>query len=579
METKICRILIVAAFAVAVCEASVAQVTLPGHYFKLMEAGIARVESRLKEEPNIEIPAIEQKPDFRHFAAAILMPSVVYKKANPDNKHYGDAKRLALAKKLGDLLATEHEKGRFEDRPLHGWDTYMWLESYRILEKDLEPARHDRWKKALLENLALLYHKLDIRKDYPWYKAPFIITSPNHYSIYASTVLLGGVVFNRPEWLELSKRVLHRFSTIEQSEDGYWGEFDNAGPTTGYDYLTFTQIALYWEYSKDSAAYHAMRRSTDFHEFYTYPDGTPVETINDRNRHWEASRWGHFGFSNFPDGRRYAEFLTGFVPADGGDWVGLGRIAQDALYYHEGTKTDIPQDKDSYFNRMKVPAGIRKTEGWVVCLSGLLGSPDNTNNFFLDRQGNMSVFHEKCGLIITGANSKDQPQLATFTEDIGTQIVHKAQTTHLSMGDRADKLSLSYNVFFAELEIPKPSKNELKLHVATTYKWGEAVANMNLQLVLKAGQVLQTGGGKTITLDDHPIKLTSQDLGGSIRHNGWTMQVPPDMELTWPVFPYNPYASGPETSLENAVGRLSIPLWVGMKEKGNQVFDFSIKVE
>ena len=81
----------------------------------------------------------------------------------------------------------------------------------------------------------------------------------------------------------------------------------------GYDHITFTQVALYWEYTHDPVALEALRRGTDFHIRFTYRDGIPVETINDRNRYWKLNSWGHFGLSNFADGRRYAEFLTDFL--------------------------------------------------------------------------------------------------------------------------------------------------------------------------------------------------------------------------------------------------------------------------
>ena len=114
-------------------------------------------------------------------------------------------------------------------------------------------------------------------------------------------------------------------------------------PTTGYDYLTSAAVALYWEHSNDPAALKALRRSTDFHKYYTYPDGIPVETINDRNRYWWVSMWGHFGFSNFPDGRRYTEFLVNSYASERITLEALGRMAQDALYYHEGLQAPIPQ--------------------------------------------------------------------------------------------------------------------------------------------------------------------------------------------------------------------------------------------
>jgi len=207
-----------------------------------------------------------------------------------------------------------------------------------------------------------------------WYQSPYIWTSPNHYSLWASTTHLAGRVFGNKSWEDLGARVMHRFAAEEQSADGYWGEHNHSGPTTGYDYLIMAAVALYWEHSRDKAALAALRRSTDFHKHFTYPDGTPVEMINDRNRYWAVSDWGQFGFSNFPDGRRYAEFLTSFKREESLNLESLGRIAQNALYFHEGPTSPIPQDQPRSVYKMNAPAGIRKAGPWVVCLSGLIST-------------------------------------------------------------------------------------------------------------------------------------------------------------------------------------------------------------
>ena len=147
--------------------------------------------------------------------------------------------------------------------PICGWKLTVFL--------NLHWERRDvaLWRQAILENLALLEPKLLKCMDYPRYNAPFITTSPNHYAIYASTLLVAGHVFNKPEWMQSATSVLHRFVTEEQTSDGFWGEHSMTGPTTGYDYLTETQIALYWEYTKDPEALNALRRSTDFHKYFT----------------------------------------------------------------------------------------------------------------------------------------------------------------------------------------------------------------------------------------------------------------------------------------------------------------------
>ena len=548
-------------------------VELPDKYFRILEAGILRIEKKFPAEPEADLATLEAQPGWRHFPSAILIPAVLYTKSHPANSRYGDDSLLKLAQRIGDLLASENQKGRYTPRQDSDWDTYMWLEAYRLLESSLGEERCTLWRQALLENLALLEPKLMKCKDYPWYNAPFITTSPNHYAIYASTLLVAGHVFGKTEWKQLATSVLRRFAVEEQSVDGYWGEHSQGGPTTGYDYLTETQMALYWEYSKDPEALKALRRSTDFHKYYTYPDGTPVETINDRNRYWGISMWGHFGFSHFLDGRRYAAFLTSFFP-DEGDIESMGRIAQNALYYHEGKTKPIPQDQSRYVHSMKIPAGIRKTDPWVVCLSGLIAPEDIINNFFLDRQGNLSIFHKERGLIVTGANAKRQPELATFTESIDGQIVHMPVSSRLQMDEKVDRLALAYNTFFAVLEVPMPSSQKIEFRFITTYKWGDAISRLNLQLVLKAGQILETAFGRKIILGNESIELNEEELGGSFLHNGWVLHLPPGAHLTWPVYPFNPYRDGPEVELAHAIGILSVPL-----KAEDQELRFAIEVD
>jgi hypothetical protein len=556
------------------------QVQLPAHYYKLLEIGVNRIESRFAEHPEPTLALLEKGQPFGHFPHAIIIPAVLYAKKHPANKHYHEARMLELAKKLGALLVRENNSGTYSKRHDSDWDTYMWLEAYRLLKNDLDETTRELWAAAIKQNLDLLWPLLNKYKERPWYTPPFIITSPNHLSIYASALLLGGHVFNQQEWIKASSEVLHRFCTEEQAKDGYWGEHSQAGPTTGYDFITVTQISVYAEYSKDPAALKALERSLNFHKYYTYPDGTPVETINDRNRYWGVSVWGHFGYSHFPDGRRYARFLSSFYPLNGdtisygGDMQSLGRIAQDAIYYHEGPSGHIPQDSVNYAHTMHVPAGIRKNGAWTVTYSGIIAPKVSLNNFFLDRQGNFSVFHYKKGLIITGANSKRQPQLATFTEYVRGDSLNMPVSSKLVLNNKMDKLSLAYNVFYATIEVPKPTTDKLSFDIRTVYKWGDADTRMNLQLVLKSGMELVTGSGKKITLGAEPVFLDSADVNGLITHNGWTMHVPASAKLYWPVYPFNPYADAPEKDIIKAVGRLTMQ--VPLKDN---LFPFSIEVK
>jgi hypothetical protein len=520
---------------------------LPGGYFKLL-AG--------------EVKALEGTADLGANPGAMLAAAVLYTKQHPANPSFGDKKKLELALKLGDLSAGLSEKDTAENKQDYEWEIHFWLDAYRLLEPELGAERCARWRKEFEKIVSWFARETAGRIDFPRYQGPYIRTSTNHLALFASTVYLAGRVLPNRGWETLGARALHRLAAEEQTADGYWGEFTDNGPAAGYNYLTMCCVALYWEHSQDAAALEALRRATDFHKHFTWPDGTPVETINGRNRHWSVSPWGHFGFSHWPDGRRYAEFLAGFFAGQTLSGRDLGRLAQSALYFHEGPTAPIPQELPRSAYRMKVHAGIRKTGPWVVCLSGLIDAPIDSQ-FTLDRQGHLSIYHERLGRIVTGANSKHQPELATFVDKTKDRVTTIPLSSRLRMSDQRDRLGLGYHTFFAEAEVPTPGANRLpfRFTITETGRGRLQNAQLNLQLCLKAAEPLETAKTK-IVLGEKRVELTPEELGGSIRHRGWALTIPADARLTWPVYPFNPYRNAPETDLRHAVGALAVPVRV-----------------
>ena len=74
---------------------------LPAAYFRLLEAGVAKVEQRLNSIPSADLKTLENPiSEWRHFPYAILAPAVLYAKKHPTNPRYGDAKMLALALRI-----------------------------------------------------------------------------------------------------------------------------------------------------------------------------------------------------------------------------------------------------------------------------------------------------------------------------------------------------------------------------------------------------------------------------------------------------------------------------------------------
>jgi hypothetical protein len=539
--------------------APLSAVELPAHYYRLLEAGSAMVEARLNAEPSADLKTLESRAGWRHFPYAILAPAVLFAKQHPANPRYRDARQRDLAIRIGDLLARESENGTYEPRLDSDWDTYMWLEAYRLLGDSLGEERRTRWGREIEKNIALLVRDAQDRVDFPWYNSPYIGTSPNHYALWAANLYLGGRVFRNNKWQDLGATILRRYATLEQTPDGYWGEHSRNGPTIGYNHLTLSAVAVYFEHSGNREVLPALRRATDFHKNYTFLDGTSVDVINDRNRRWAVSAWSQFAFTHFPDGRQFARFLAGFFEPDSLAIDALGRLAQDALYYHEGPAQPAPQQMESYMHRMEVPAGIRKTGPWQVALSGIIDTQAINSRFYLDRQGHVSVFHQKAGLIISGANSKRQPEIATFTEIVNGSTVHMPLSSRLQMANSEDRLSLAYNTFFNDLYVKAGAGLSLRFVISGRGTPGPDT-RLNLQLCLKSGETLETGSGKKITLGTERVELTAADLQKRIKHHGWTLDLPDGAMLTWPLYPHNPYSDTPETSIAYAVGRLSVPI-------------------
>ncbi len=539
--------------------ACLAQRPAPVEYLETLREGRGRIEAALAGPGAATLRALEQRPGLRHFPHAILVPAVLYTQKRPENPEFGKAEVLALALRIGDLLAEEDERGAYMDRLDSYWDTTMWLDAYRLLEPRLGAERAARWRRALERNVELVAPRVAAWREFPRYTSPYLGTSTNHYAQWAANVFLAGRLFGREDWTETGSAVLHRFAA-EQNADGYWGELRPDAPTSGYNLLTLSAVALYAEHSGDAGAVEAVRRATQFHLGFTWPSGEPVELFNDRNRHWEAGLYGNFGFSRTAEGRRLAAYLLERYQGKPLDTEQLGRVAQNLLYFRDGETAAIPQESAGAF-RLQGPAGVRHGAPWSIALSGLSGQAPVTTQWFLDRQASVAVFHREKGLIVSGGNSRNQPELATFQERIGGSVTSTPLDARLEMREAGDRLWVAMNRYFAELFVAPQTREEARLRFTITGR-GPAPdeARITLQLVLAPGQEIKTGTGLSAVVSEAPIDWGAAELGGVLMHNGWTLRLPEGARLRWPVRPYNPYRQAPERDLARAVGALSVEL-------------------
>jgi len=175
-------------------------------------------------------------------------------------------------------------------------------------------------------------------------------------------------------------------------------------------------------------------------------------------------------------------------------------------------------------------------------------------------------------MIISGANSKRQPELATFAETMEDTVSHMPMSSRLDMEPDGDRLALAFNKFFSLLNVPPPSDDEVRLQFDINRKGTMQPTRLTLQLVLKNGDILETAAGKRITLGTNEIHLKPGDIGAWIRHNGWELKTESPMSLKWPVYPFYPYSNSPTKDIEQAVGAYSTDL-----EPRSQQIEFMLK--
>jgi hypothetical protein len=383
-----------------------------------------------------------------------------------------------------------------------------------------------------------------------------------------------GQILGRNDWLQAGQRMIH-LAVEAQRPQGYWEE--HGGPTTSYNLVYLHAIGLYYFFSGDASVLECLRRGTNFHIRYTYPDGCMVETIDGRVKyHHNVIESAYPAFSLFPEGRRFVRFLvenllrqratspephvtyiiTGGERKPSGGNFGLStRLASALAHYQTGPEGHIPQEDDDYYIHDEGHALIRRQDGWFTCVSGFV-VPAVESRWGLDRQAFCSVWHDQAGLIVGGGNAKSQPAFSNFVfngDDTSGYLPDRAQ---LRTASQRDTVELNYGSHLASLAVEVVDETRLKLQLQSA----DAARNEVGQLMfrLAPGDTLHTAAGDEYQVDETPLAISAEQAGGSVSNANWRIHLPAGSHLQWPVAPFNPYAADGAAPIEEAVAVLTL---------------------
>jgi hypothetical protein len=491
-------------------------------------------------------------------AAAWSTPSV-------GNRYYHDPKVLEAIMAGGDALIDDADaSGKWLFRKKDGstwgmiympWIYSRWIRAYGIVRDAMPPARRVRWEKALRLGYAGISRELEKAR---------LVNIPAHH---AMGLYFAGQLFDEPAWKKQAANFLHRI-VAEQHADGYWSE--HVGPVVLYNTVYCDALAAYLTASGDEAVIPALQKATTFHAHFTYPDGTMVETIDERNPHLEQLWLPNAGFTYSPEGRTYTARLIRLyrkpLPADA--------AALLLLHGKEGAGlASDPLESNFDFVLGKGDAGIRREGPWFLAVSALTAAQSKVR-WIQDRQNFFSVYHDRAGLILGGGNTKLQPRWSTFTfGDVnllrhragdekpefapGPGLVHIPNSARLLDGKQCGA-ELDYGGKRGTVRLKTSGQNRLEIFYS-----GDRAMTAHLQLLPRMGKELVAATGKRQLLDATPLRWTAADAGEWIELNGVRLQLPKDATVVWPALPHDPYKK--DGRAEPGQGRIviDIPLAAG----------------
>jgi hypothetical protein len=499
----------------------------------------------------------------------------LYNFKDAKNPFLGDKKLLNAALKGGDAICdAQYEDGTVEFLKNDGssWGRiyphetlFAWLETYDLIKEQVEGERKARWERGLQRMAEGVHQQIQGKRNKRLYSGIFRDEDVNwgwgDFEVnYLSTwdglnVYRAGQIFNRSEWQQAGQRMIH--SALETLDPlGYWPEF--GGPSTRYNVEYLQAVGLYYEHSGDLAAIPYLERAVDFQFKYVYPDGSAIETLDGRSRYNpEALTKAHFTFSQFAKGRRFARFLVDSMIKRGVTLPLSSNLLVNFAYYHDGVDEPIPLEKGSYWVSSENKALVRRKSPWLYCLSGFTAAP-STNRWGLDRQNFVSVWNEQVGLIITGGNSKAQPEWSNFVFSRGGRPAYIPSNGVVREKNPRDAVTLSYEDKKASIEVSEKSKKELQ--IKTRLEDPGSSATGQLMLYFKSGNTFKTATGSVYSLSEKPVEVSAENSGGWIEYNGWRMTLPPRSKVLFPSYPFCPQERQSRTSLSEARGLLSYPL-------------------
>ncbi len=492
--------------------------------------------------------------------------AVAWSLNDASNSWYHDPKLLEAIMRGGEaLVEAQDKKGQWvfrkKDNSTWGfhfnpWVYSRWVRAYSLIAEAMPPERRTVWENGLVLGFT------GIEK----YELSRVHNIPAHQ---AMGLYIAGKALNHPEWCTRASTFLAEVAEA-QDANGFWSE--HVGPVVLYNLVYVDALGTYYSVSHDEKVLKALERAARFHANFTYPDGSPIETIDERTPYHGGSRMPGVGFSFSPEGRGYLRQQWTLLKEKGAS-PDPDALASLLLYGEEGPVTDPPgARRESLFVTGDAKASVLHQGAWCACLSAY-ACPVYSSRWIQDRQNLVSLFHEERGLILGGGNTKLQPLWSTFTVgdtsllkyrpgDENPKFAQPAGLIHIPtkavIATNGQALTLDYGEVACGVTFEFTVDDTVRLNYAAKPPSKSAAVEAHLTFMPSFGKPWSTASGKSGEVGSKPFKLTAREAGGWFEHNGWRVVLPETSYITWPILPHNPYRK--DGRAEPAEGRIVLSL-------------------
>jgi hypothetical protein len=324
-----------------------------------------------------------------------------------------------------------------------------------------------------------------------------------------------------------------------------------------YNTVSLKAVAAYALKGGDRRALEAVQRAAAYHLAASYPDGSCVETFDERNRYSAAPATGlTWMLSPFASTRGVAAFFgRGLMdrPPDAKP-AAISAMQVDSWRATPDEEVVPAEHPTQAKVLLTIPALTVRRGPWFACLSGATTRLPSTH-FHHDLQNHVSVWHDRLGVTVGGGNSLHDPRLSTFFFH-GVYLADEGSVEAIAGGGR---LRLRYGLIRAVADLTFPDDLTARFDARAEGDLPED-AEFACCLYRLHGKPVTLADGVERTLGEYVFWAGFPDENRSFRAGKVTVSADRPLRAMWPCRPVNIYDPPALLPIEQAVLRVSVSL-------------------